>query len=549
MNYYFNRLWQRRIVVSLILINVSIGITGVYALSTSPILFPDNDTDLISSHHTIQKIAGVVLGPTFFYRLPEFFLPSEEAMWWDKEANIGSLLAKNKSVTVELTGVDGMAHTVEAVVGSVGLVEAVKRTGLLYLIALIYIISAVWVFSRHHSTPGWVLTFFLLFGGLYLMSSAPVVNRTITLPASYFKSLIIANYVAGAGLITLVHFAFVFPRPKKIIEKAPKLSCAVFYGYALLTTVLYLLGIVAFASSTPFLFLWSSLMIGAFVHSLIMEEDAFFRKQIFLSLLAPLLTTAIFILFHVLPGILGTSSMRFSYFALFTLILPFALPSALDNSRFYQERIDLERKYHMEKGKMGKELHDNLSNDLTNIKFLSEVAEKMLPDGSATEKTRESIRLIKETSLRNMERLRDFFWAIDPDEDACEDMIAHFNSYASKLFNSLDIDFVLKHDSSSRTPCLNTYLRFNLFSIYKEAVSNIIKHSKAKKVEIEIRCEERSLEMKIADDGQGFKPNSPSRGHRGLINMGNRAKDIGATLNISSEEGKGTLIHLILREI
>ncbi len=104
-----------------------------------------------------------------------------------------------------------------------------KKTGLIYLSGLIYIISAITVFRKHRSESGLVLSYFLIFGGLYLISSAPIVSRSITLITFYFRLLVDLDYIAAGGLMTLVHFAFLFPRPKEIVKKNPYLPYVIFY--------------------------------------------------------------------------------------------------------------------------------------------------------------------------------------------------------------------------------------------------------------------------------------------------------------------------------
>ncbi len=539
----FTRVWQVKIISFLILINVSIGILGIYTLRTSPALSFDSGVPFHISWAKIRKIEYIKPDPTFFLRLPEFFTPKEEINWWHMQDKLYTVLMKNSSVMVEFTEKNGIVKEIEAAVGFMSLLEVIERTGLIYLAALIYIISAVSVFQRHRSTSGLIFAVFLLSGALYLISSAPVVNRSITLYTPYLKILINFIYISAGGMITLVHFAFVFPRPKDILRRFPAIPY-IFYGYFLLTVILYLSGIIAFGTPFPFLCLWILVMIGAFLHSLIKERDPFLRKQTRLSLLAPLMASTIFILLNILPGVLGMTSMSFTYFALFSLVLPFALPSAMENLRLYQERLEMEHRSQMEKERIRQELHDNLGNDLTNIKFLSEVAGQSLPD--EPDKAGDIIRTIKQITLKNIEQLRDFLWAVDIEEETMDDVISHFKSYTTRLFNPLNIDIEFKTPLSSGASHLSTHLRFNLFNIYKEAMTNIIKHSKVKRVEVELGINKMGLELRIADDGVGFDPGLNPKGCYGLKNMKKRAKEIGAALNISSKDGKGTEIYLTL---
>jgi two-component sensor histidine kinase len=539
-----NRREQKRAITFLIFVSVSLWILGIYVLHTSPTLSFDLGFTLSTIEHNIQKIDDIELNPAFFNKLPEFFTPKQEASWWQMQEMIYKVLKEKDSVVVSFMEKDGVTREIKVSIVRMSLSEIMKMTGLVYLVALIYLLSAILVFQRHRSTSGSVLTFFLLFGSLYLTSSAPVASRSITLDPFYFKILVDFIYISAGGLITFVHFAFVFPREKGILKRYPWISY-IFYGFFFLTVIFYLSGIIAFGSTFPFLCFWTFVMIGAFIHSLITEKDTFFRRQITLSLIAPTIVGGFFIFFYIFPGVIGIKSLGITYFALFSLILPFALPSAMDNLRLYQERLEMEKSSQREKEQICQALHDNIGNDLMNIRLLSEIASRSLSSNS--EKMGNIIHSIKQTALINMERLKEFLWAVNiEEEDSIDDVISYFKSYARRFLAPSNIEIEFKTPYASRIPHLSPSIRFNLFNIYKEALTNIIKYSKAKKVEVELSIKEEGLKMRIADDGVGFTPEHIPKGCYGVKNMKKRAEEMGGVLKIFSKEGKGTEIYLAL---
>jgi signal transduction histidine kinase len=87
-----------------------------------------------------------------------------------------------------------------------------------------------------------------------------------------------------------------------------------------------------------------------------------------------------------------------------------------------------------------------------------------------------------------------------------------------------------------------------LFRMFQEMLNNILKHSRAKQVMVRVRyLEDDTFALEVEDNGIGFnviekqQSVSSSRGV-GLKSMHNRAHLMGAEINISSEEGKGTLV-------
>jgi signal transduction histidine kinase len=92
-------------------------------------------------------------------------------------------------------------------------------------------------------------------------------------------------------------------------------------------------------------------------------------------------------------------------------------------------------------------------------------------------------------------------------------------------------------------------IEYNILRIAQEAVTNAMKHSSGRKVEVELNCASQQLVLTIRDDGVGFdtrliEPSLP--GHYGLIGMRERAAQIGGQLNIVSEAGRGTTVELKL---
>ena len=75
----------------------------------------------------------------------------------------------------------------------------------------------------------------------------------------------------------------------------------------------------------------------------------------------------------------------------------------------------------------------------------------------------------------------------------------------------------------------------------QEALQNIYKHANATKVEVNVISKNKII-FYIKDNGRGFNPNNLREGN-GLINMKERARELGFKLNIYSDSS-GTTIEL-----
>jgi signal transduction histidine kinase len=107
--------------------------------------------------------------------------------------------------------------------------------------------------------------------------------------------------------------------------------------------------------------------------------------------------------------------------------------------------------------------------------------------------------------------------------------------YSSELEN---IDGVLKAD-----------MEINLYRIAQEALNNVIKHSQATEVIVQLAREPEAIVVSVFDNGRGFEKKSSERngsvhGGFGLSNMAERAKVLGGRIEIQSNAGCGTRLTL-----
>ena len=78
------------------------------------------------------------------------------------------------------------------------------------------------------------------------------------------------------------------------------------------------------------------------------------------------------------------------------------------------------------------------------------------------------------------------------------------------------------------------------YRVCQEALNNVARHSKASRVELELKHEGNAIELRVRDDGKGFDTDQVLSGHFGLSLMHERAEAVGARLSITSHPGTGT---------
>ena len=107
--------------------------------------------------------------------------------------------------------------------------------------------------------------------------------------------------------------------------------------------------------------------------------------------------------------------------------------------------------------------------------------------------------------------------------------------------------FAVETEGASRE--LHPILRDEIYRIIGEALRNAFRHSRARRIEVEIRYDAGRLRMRVRDDGIGTGASVLQKGragHFGLRGMRERAKGIGGQLEVWSEQGAGTEVELTM---
>jgi two-component system sensor histidine kinase UhpB len=93
---------------------------------------------------------------------------------------------------------------------------------------------------------------------------------------------------------------------------------------------------------------------------------------------------------------------------------------------------------------------------------------------------------------------------------------------------------------------LSMQSRRNFYLIFKEALNNLIKYSKADRASITLTYENQAVMLVVRDNGIGFDPLVKYNGN-GLHNIRKRADELHAKLSIESSAGAGTTIELNMK--
>jgi signal transduction histidine kinase len=188
---------------------------------------------------------------------------------------------------------------------------------------------------------------------------------------------------------------------------------------------------------------------------------------------------------------------------------------------------------------MAKDIHDELGSGLSKIKLISELIKKdEVQGGSINDK----IMSISETSGKLVENMRDLIWIWNPDNTNLPNLIARIREYTYDYLEDFPIELTINSPTNIPSLEISNDVARNIYMIVKEILQNIVKHSKASIVKLNMQVDGVFI-ISIEDNGIGFDLSAVNSGF-GLNNLRSRADKIGGHIFIDSKKGNGVIITL-----
>jgi PAS domain S-box-containing protein len=205
----------------------------------------------------------------------------------------------------------------------------------------------------------------------------------------------------------------------------------------------------------------------------------------------------------------------------------------------YQKRIEEEKRYRIEKEKILMDLHDGIGGITTNISILAELAQKT----SSLPEIKKTVSVISRLSKEGISEIRGFMHSLDSTDLNWRTLAVELRNQGTNMVEPHSITFALETSIEETHEQPGSLLWVNLFKIYKEALTNVIKHSRAGNVKAKLQINREKLLLLIEDDGVGL---GEGRHGRGLSNMRMRAEELGGRVTLLSSSGTQVRVELPL---
>jgi PAS domain S-box-containing protein len=187
------------------------------------------------------------------------------------------------------------------------------------------------------------------------------------------------------------------------------------------------------------------------------------------------------------------------------------------------------------------ELHDRVGQNLTGLSINLQNMKALLSKGTVpalATKFDDAQALLEETTRQ----IRDIMAELFLPELEDYGLAAALEIYAERTASRGNLELIADLPDLSPPP-LPADIRIALFRAAQEAISNVLKHANATRLEIRLQGEDGRVRLMVEDNGQGFDPNAASQKEApswGLKIMRERIESIGGKLHIASRPGAGT---------
>ena len=200
-----------------------------------------------------------------------------------------------------------------------------------------------------------------------------------------------------------------------------------------------------------------------------------------------------------------------------------------------------------ERGRVSRELHDRLGQDLTALKLGLQIVRKQaaLPAGGAGQRQQAGRTGRPPDAGHPSPGLGVAPAALD---DFGLEMALRRYADEWAALSGVPVDF---HSQGMNARRLAPEIETTLYRITREALTNVFRHAKARRVSVLVERRAEQVSLIVEDDGQGFDAGatlgaSTTEGKLGLLGMQERATLAGGSLEIESSPGAGTTVFVRL---
>jgi signal transduction histidine kinase len=219
--------------------------------------------------------------------------------------------------------------------------------------------------------------------------------------------------------------------------------------------------------------------------------------------------------------------------SLFIASVIILLVSTFFNYRFKQQKIDFAKQLAVqnERQRISAEIHDDIGAGLSGVRLLTELTSNK----TASNETKEDLGKIYSSITELSSKMQEVIWSLNPSNDTLENLLQYIQQKTGQLLEHSPIKLVVSMPHRIPEIEIQSDVRTDIYLSVKEALHNALKHSGAKKIELNFAIASDCLLVSVSDDGKGLA-GSGNKGN-GMQNMKKRTERLQGTMVIKDQNG------------
>jgi len=212
---------------------------------------------------------------------------------------------------------------------------------------------------------------------------------------------------------------------------------------------------------------------------------------------------------------------------------------AVENSRLFVEAK--EKAILEERQRLARELHDSVSQALYGIALGARTARALVDRDPA--QAVEPLDYVLSLADAGLAEMRALIFELRPETLETEGLLGALTKQIDSVRARHGLEIQAEWCDEPDYP---HEIKETVYRIAQESLNNIVKHAKARRVDLRLSCGGDEIVLEVSDDGIGFASEEAFPGHLGLRSMRERAMRLGGSLQVESALSQGTRIRAFI---
>ena len=210
---------------------------------------------------------------------------------------------------------------------------------------------------------------------------------------------------------------------------------------------------------------------------------------------------------------------------------------AAENARLFEEAR--QKAVLEERQRLARELHDSVSQALYGIALGARTARTLVDRNPA--QAAEPLDYVLSLAEAALAEMRALIFELRPEALETEGLVAALTKQIESARARHGLEIIAEWCGEPELPY---EVKEVVYRIAQEALNNVTKHAKARRVDVRMSCDDGEVTLEVRDDGVGFASEDSFPGHLGLRSMRERATNVGGRVEVESAPLQGTRIRL-----